>query len=149
MFVQINHNNNTFNVDVKINYSDENLCLAVKERLWESETAFVESRSFDSEVELVYSECNSFEQDHQELFSQVMRELDFWSETIASSREREEHREHRRHERHEHQRQPDRHCDEPPEWLYIPTPAVARAHMVEPCTIFPPEWMFVSRARTY
>ena len=105
MFVQINHNNNTFNVDVKINYSDENLCLAVKERLWESETAFVESRSFDSEVELVYSECNSFEQDHQELFSQVMRELDFWSETIASSREREEHREHRRHERHEHQRQ--------------------------------------------
>lgn len=149
MFVQIRHDNTTFNVDVKINYCDENLFPAVRELLWESETGFIESRSIDSEVELVYSECDSFEQDHQELYSKVMRELDFWSETIASSREREEHREYRRHELHDHSRQPDGHHDGPPEWLYIPTSAVANAQMMEPCTLFPPEWMFVSRARTY
>lgn len=81
-----------YNIDVRVKwaYSIVQEELGVQERLWESEEGasyyHVESRSFESGVELVYyEECNPYQQRHHEKYSQVLRELDFWSDCIAST----------------------------------------------------------------
>lgn len=152
MCVQVNYNDGINNVDVKIKDADRMETAPVRELIWESEGAYVESRSFDSEVELVYGECQqqtTLQQNNDQLYVQVMHELDYWSDCIAISRSQEE----------------DylkgivttwRHKG-PPEVLFIPTARLlnttnkkdqhfARAVRKPERSCVPPEWMFLSKA---
>jgi len=147
MFVKINHHDSLYknNVDVKVNPVDNNVTSpTVQERLWESEAAYIESRSFDTEIELIYGECDTNAMHHQERYNKVMQELDFWSECIASSNSREER---------DRQRKVVRHYG-PPEWLYIPTSILDEDRRTRPGNMvlnepfLRPEWMFVSRSTT-
>jgi hypothetical protein len=112
MFVEVNCDKNVYNVNVKVNQcEDAHQLVARRERILWGDTAYVESRFYDSVVELVYSECKT-EQQKQERFSRVnLREFVGCSDTIANSRRRGG------------QRPNYQFCDddEPPVWLFSPS----------------------------
>ena len=93
MHVQIDYKNGLYNRDINIKDADWMETSPVREVIWESEVAFVESRSFDSEVELIYGECQqqpTLQENYDQLYVQVMQELDYWSYIIANGRSQDE-----------------------------------------------------------